>query len=71
MAGEESEWPPGTFETTCLNLVRQDLNSLFGAEIIYFNRPVDLKYVPDYYKVGTGPSITLGTAAAAAAATAL
>lgn len=47
----ESEWAVGEFEQTCVNLLRQELNPLFGAEIIYFNRPVDLKYVPDYYKV--------------------
>lgn len=47
----EPEWAVGEFEQTCVNLLRQELNPLFGAEIIYFNRPVDLKYVPDYYKV--------------------
>mmetsp|Transcript_763 Transcript_763/g.2334 ORF Transcript_763/g.2334 Transcript_763/m.2334 type:complete len:398 (-) Transcript_763:563-1756(-) len=51
VADEGTEWAPGTFEQACLNLIRQDLNPMFGQEIIYFNRPVDLKYVPDYYKV--------------------
>lgn len=54
-AADDPEWPPGTFEQTCLKIIRQNLNPMFGAEIIYFDRPVDLKYVPDYYKVTRCP----------------